>query len=446
MCLCFGFAACGENNAGGDNGGTNNGGDINNNADTNNGGGNSNQTEEYESTGEYHTVTFDSQDGSAVESQSVLDGDYAIQPDEPKKEGKVFLYWSDTIEGERFLFSAHKITENITLYAVWSDYHTVTFNSQGGSYIEEQQVADGGYAIQPSRPEKAGSYFLYWSEEIDSEERFLFASRKITEDITLYDVWGTAYTVTFDTQGGSDLPAQYVSPNTSARNPDSPTKEGFNFLGWYTAPTGGREWKWNDPVTGDITVYAHWEADGETGATASLEFEYDSSLGGYVVTGVGQESDLRIPATYQNRPVVGIGNRAFYNKRISSVQLPASLVSIGTNAFTRTDLTSVTIPASVTTLGNYAFSECKELTSVTFEAGSQLKSIGQRAFAGTAALKTLTLPASVTSIGSYLLRDSGVTEIIFLGTRNAWDEVEKASNWDYGKTDIEITCSDDSNA
>ena len=328
-------------------------------------------------------------------------------------------------------------------YESTGEYHTVTFDSQGGSEVEAQSVLDGDYARQPSRPEKEGSYFLHWSEEIGGE-RFVFTSRIITQDITLYAVWGEAYTVTFDTQGGSDIPAQYVSPNTSARNPDSPTKDGFHFLGWYTAAEGGDEWHWNDPVTGNITVYAHWEADGETGATASLEFEYDSSLGGYVVTGVGQESDLRIPATYQDSPVVGIGNRAFYNKRISSVELPASLVSIGTNAFTRTDIVSVTIPASVTTLGNYAFSECKSLTSVTFEAGSQLKSIGQRAFADDPALSELTIPANVTSIGNRLIYNSGVTTIHFLGTRSAWDAIDKAENWNYGKTDVEVICSDGS--
>ena len=327
-------------------------------------------------------------------------------------------------------------------YESTGEYHTVTFDSQGGSEVEAQTVLVGDYARQPSRPEKAGSYFLHWSEEIEGE-RFVFTSRIITKDITLYAVWGEAYTVTFDTQGGSDIPAQYVSPNTSARNPDSPTRSGYHFLGWYTQATGGDEWKWNDPVTGNITVYAHWEADTATDATESLEFSLNSSLGGYVVTGVGQESDLRIPATYQGSPVVGIGNRAFYNKRISSVQLPASLVSIGTNAFTRTDIVSVMIPASVTSLGNYAFSECKALTSVTFEAESQLKSIGQRAFADDSALLELTIPANVTSIGNRLIYNSGVTTIRFLGTRSAWNAIDKADNWNYGKTDVAVICSDD---
>lgn len=338
----------------------------------------------------------------------------------------------------------HEISDR---YESTGEYHTVTFDSQGGSTVPAQSVLDGDYARQPSRPEKAGFYFLHWSEKIEGE-RFVFVSRIITQDITIYAVWGEAYTVTFDTQGGSDVPTQYVSPNTSARNPDSPTMDGYGFLGWYTEATGGTQWKWNDPVTGNITVYAHWEADTATNMTASLKFAYDSKLGGYVVTDVGQESDIRIPTEYNDGtngtlPVVGIGDRAFYNKRISSVQFPDSLVAIGTNALTRTDLVSVTIPANVTTLENFAFSECKALTSVTFEAASQLESIGQRAFADDPALLELTIPASVTSIGNYLIRNSGVTTIHFLGTRDAWNAVNKASNWNYGKTDVVVTCLDD---
>ena len=326
-------------------------------------------------------------------------------------------------------------------YESTGEYHTVTFDSQGGSEVEAQTVLDGDYARQPSRPEKAGSYFLHWSEEIEGE-RFLFTSRIITKDMTLYAVWGDAYTVTFDTQGGSDIPAQYVSPNTSARNPDSPKRDGYHFLGWYTEAEGGIEWKWNDPVTGDITVYAHWESDTVADATASLTFSYDSDLGGYVVTGVGQEADIRIPDTHQGSPVVGIGDRAFRYKHITSVQLPASLVSIGTNAFTRTDLTTVTIPANVTTLENYAFSECASLTEVIFEEGSQLGSIGQRAFADDPALSELTIPASVTSIGSNLIRSSGITAVHFLGTRSAWDAVAK-EGWDTGATDVTVICADE---
>ena len=123
------------------------------------------------------------------------------------------------------------------------------------------------------------------------------------------------YTITFDSQGGSAIPSQTAVEGTSARDPDSPTRDGYNFLGWYTEAEGGVEWKWNDLVNGNITVYAHWEANTVSDATASLEYTYDTALGGYVVTGVGQESALRIPAEYNGtrgtHPVVGIDERAF---------------------------------------------------------------------------------------------------------------------------------------
>jgi uncharacterized repeat protein (TIGR02543 family) len=41
----------------------------------------------------------------------------------------------------------------------------------------------------------------------------------------------------------------------------NPTKAGFTFNGWWTAPTGGELWDFDTPVTGPITLYAQWVAD-----------------------------------------------------------------------------------------------------------------------------------------------------------------------------------------
>jgi hypothetical protein len=61
-------------------------------------------------------------------------------------------------------------------------------------------------------------------------------------------------------------------------------------------------------------------------------------------------------------------------------------------------LTEIIIPASVTSIGEQAFAGCENLTSVTFEDGSQLKEIGDAAFMGSG-LTEIDIPASVTSIG-----------------------------------------------
>lgn len=336
-------------------------------------------------------------------------------------------------------------------YESTGEYHTVTFDSRGGSEVEAQTVLDGDYARQPSRPEKAGSYFLHWSEEIEGE-RFVFTSRIITKDITLYAVWNDAYTVIFDTQGGSAVPSQTVVAGTSARKPDMPTREGYNFLGWYTSSAGTTAWEWNAPVTTNITVYAHWEDANTQTPTASLTFSYNSTLGGFVVTGAGQETAIRIPATASDRThasanVVGIDARAFSYSDIVSVSLPATITSIGEYAFNRCDnLVSVEIPAAVTEIGNYAFANCAALSSVTFGTGDlALETIGARAFAYDPALTELTIPASVTSIGSNLIRSSGITTVHFLGTRSAWEEVAK-EGWDTGATGVTVICADEAPA
>ena len=75
-----------------------------------------------EYTGLTHTVTFDSNGGTAVESQQVVNSGYASEPSEPTKDGKVFIGWyTDPELTTKFNFSSIPITSDITLYAKWED-------------------------------------------------------------------------------------------------------------------------------------------------------------------------------------------------------------------------------------------------------------------------------------------------------------------------------------
>lgn len=70
------------------------------------------------------------------------------------------------------------------------------------------------------------------------------------------------YTVTFDSQGGSFVNAiKNIVQNTKvAALPNTPTRNHFTFIGWYTEPNGqGRVFDENTVVVGDMTVYAYWE-------------------------------------------------------------------------------------------------------------------------------------------------------------------------------------------
>ena len=64
-----------------------------------------------------------------------------------------------------------------------------------------------------------------------------------------------AYTVTFQSKGGSEVASQ-IRANTPAAQPDNPTKEGHTFIGWYN---GESEWNFADAVTEALTLTAKWQ-------------------------------------------------------------------------------------------------------------------------------------------------------------------------------------------
>ena len=68
------------------------------------------------------------------------------------------------------------------------------------------------------------------------------------------------YTITFNTDGGSVVNAQYVSENEKAQVPANPTKSGYTFAGWYS---GDNKFDFNTAITGDMTLKAKWTKNAE---------------------------------------------------------------------------------------------------------------------------------------------------------------------------------------
>ena len=66
-----------------------------------------------------------------------------------------------------------------------------------------------------------------------------------------------AYTVTFQSEGGSEVASQ-IRANTPAAQPDNPTKEGHTFIGWYN---GESEWDFEAPVTTGLILTAKWQVN-----------------------------------------------------------------------------------------------------------------------------------------------------------------------------------------
>ena len=69
----------------------------------------------------------------------------------------------------------------------------------------------------------------------------------------------TPATVSFDTRGGNDIPDVTVNVGDLITEPDAPTREGYEFAGWYTDDSLSFKWRFDvDEVEGDMTLYAGW--------------------------------------------------------------------------------------------------------------------------------------------------------------------------------------------
>lgn len=138
--------------------------------------------------------------------------------------------------------------------------YTVTFNSQGGSEVAPQAVYAGEKIVKPANPTKEKEYFVDWYKEAECTNVWDFENETVSQDITLYAKWTSiAYTVTFETNGGTAIEAQLVPEGTFATKPaTAPTKEGNLFEGWYTEQTMTNPFDFYTPITKDITLYAKW--------------------------------------------------------------------------------------------------------------------------------------------------------------------------------------------
>ena len=68
------------------------------------------------------------------------------------------------------------------------------------------------------------------------------------------------FTITFDSRGGTDVAAQKQMYGELLEVPDPPTREGYEFTGWYIDPGCATKWDMEkDPVYQDFTLYAGWE-------------------------------------------------------------------------------------------------------------------------------------------------------------------------------------------
>ena len=218
----------------------------------------------------YFTVEFDTDGADEINSQTVKAGKTAFRPTDPEKDDYTFDGWYSSKEfTDKWDFDKDAISSDTTIYAKWkSNYVTVKFETNGGGNIPVQSVERGTAAKQPETPVKDNCEFLGWFTDSGATEVYNFDS-KVSEDLVLYAGWNqTAFTVSFESNGGSAVSSVVTNPNTLIAKPLDPIKEGYHLEAWCSDSGLTTAWDFNvNQVSSDITLYAKWAPGSTPGVT-----------------------------------------------------------------------------------------------------------------------------------------------------------------------------------
>ena len=311
-----------------------------------------------------YTITFDTDGGNTIESITQDYGAEIIAPDAPNKEGYTFKEWQPALpaimpaenitvtamwqvkqyaitlmvdgveqitihddygadisqyigainkEGYNFigwakedgtLFTQTTMpAENLVLHACWGiNQYTIMFDTDGGSDVAPITQDYGTAILAPAAPTKKGYTFAGWDKEIPATMP--------AENVTIKALWTiNKYTITFNTDGGTEIAPIIADYGTAITAPAAPTKKGYTFAGWDMAI----------PATmpaEDMTITAKWKInqytitfDTDGGSTIkSITQDYDTAINapadptkeGYVFVGWDKEIPATMPAENLN--------------------------------------------------------------------------------------------------------------------------------------------------
>lgn len=227
-----------------------------------------------------HTLTFETNGGSAINPVTVRHGNAVARPADPTKDKYTFIGWyADPEFTEEYDF-ATVLEADKTIYAKFE----LTSTPIGDIYVRYdvlhiKQLPDGTYDLANAEVE-------HLSAKKDSTVTAVIKDYRATHHVnvnrTLSKLTGTAiqpykgvdgkpvytilsvyydldfHTLTFDTMGGSKIAPETVRHGLTVAKPKDPVNGGYIFDGWYTDKTFRHRYDFSTPLTEDITIYAKW--------------------------------------------------------------------------------------------------------------------------------------------------------------------------------------------
>ena len=227
-----------------------------------------------------HTLTFETNGGSAINPVTVRHGNAVARPADPTKDKYTFIGWyADPEFTEEYDF-ATVLEADKTIYAKFE----LTSTPIGDIYVRYdvlhiKQLPDGTYDLANAEVE-------HLSAKKDSTVTAVIKDYRATHHVnvnrTLSKLTGTAiqpyrgvdgkpvytilsvyydldfHTLTFDTMGGSKIAPETVRHGLTVAKPKDPVNGGYIFDGWYTDKTYRTPYNFATVLTQDTTIYAKW--------------------------------------------------------------------------------------------------------------------------------------------------------------------------------------------
>ena len=215
-------------------------------------------------TNEY-TVTFKNEDGTVLQTGLVKYNTvpYYKQPKPTKASDAQYSYnfkgWSPAVTA---------ITEDTVYVAEYDktlNKYKITFANEDGSVLQASEFEYGSLpeytGATPTKSATVEYTFTFegWDKTISKVTgEATYTAKYSAKPITKDDLNFKHFTVTFESNGGSEVVSQLVADGAKAFKPEEPMRERYTFGGWFIDPELTKPFSFTTPITADITIYAKW--------------------------------------------------------------------------------------------------------------------------------------------------------------------------------------------
>ena len=229
---------------------------------------------------DFHTLTFETNGGSAIDPVTVRHGNAVARPADPTKDKYTFIGWYADPEFSAEYDFATVLEADKTIYAKFE----LTSTPIGDIYVRYdvlhiKQLPDGSYDLANAEVEHLSAKKDTTVTAVVKDYR---ATHHINVNSTLSKLTDTAiqpypgadgkpvytilsvyydldfHTLTFDTMGGSRIDPVTVRHGNAVAKPKDPVNGGYIFDGWYTDKTYRTPYNFATVLTQDTTIYAKW--------------------------------------------------------------------------------------------------------------------------------------------------------------------------------------------